>query len=116
MRRAILFAVGNTVVSDSLDAARALCSGEEGKKASKQSSKHRRTMQRKSSAEPAMNSSKIDTFTFVNRSMYITFGCSCHDTCNVSSVFRRGQAGDYVVSKFVPLYQAFNSVPILLSS
>lgn len=35
VRRAILFAVGNTVVSDNLDAARALCSGEDGKKASK---------------------------------------------------------------------------------
>lgn len=32
VRRAILFAVGNTVVSDTLDAARALCFGQ-GKKA-----------------------------------------------------------------------------------
>ena len=33
VRRAILFAVGNTVVSDTLDAARVLCSGQDGKKA-----------------------------------------------------------------------------------
>lgn len=33
VRRAILFAVGNTVVSDTLDAARFLCSGQDGKKA-----------------------------------------------------------------------------------
>eukprot|EP00903_Cladosiphon_okamuranus_P011947 g11221.t1 len=32
VRRAILFAVGNTVVSDTLDAARVLCSGQDGKK------------------------------------------------------------------------------------
>lgn len=35
VRRAILFAVGNTVVSDTLDAARVLCSGQDGKKARK---------------------------------------------------------------------------------